>query len=513
MFSTPRLPSWLRDRGVHGSDLVIAALLAGISAVIAVALWNGLGLLYPAGSDVTIWSRSAFNLGIARPSLGAPAYPIAVRLIGSLTGVDPLQAGVGVARLSIALAGPATYTLARMLGATRPAAVVVALLVLVEPHVASLGAQMQPDATALLALTLAPCAALAYLRQPTWGRFAVLVLVTAAAALVRAQLLFFVLPMAAVIALAPTTPAQRLLRVALLAAGLALAILAVVPPDVPKWPQPWLARLAMPVTDLTASGTPKYWTEFGTRDELDAVYRQGLIQRVAFYGKAALTRAPALWLWWAAGTAAGLILGRRRRIVVLAVMFCALPALFVHSKDRHVIIVLPALAAAFAAFCSSRRSRTAALSALAAGVLIWGLTLGAWGPRTRALREQASRTHQLSAFGKTLCAQLEPGAIGDGDLDAFLSCPIPTSFPWNPGTNLEWKVVWAGSEPPPGLGPLAVGNDLFPVYRLRPDLQGPDRPCYASVPVNEVWAARETRRTGDWPMEPSCEPGDVRRTR
>jgi len=485
--------------------VAVALALAGYGAALAVVLWSRLGLLYPAGSDVTIWVRSAVDLAAGRPTLGAPGYPAAVRWLEALTGVDPLQAGVGVTRISMALAGPATYALARMLGAARPAGVAAALLVLAEPHVASLGTQMQPDATAMLVLTLAPAVALAYLRRPSWGRFALLVLVTAGAALIRAQLLFLA-PMAALVAAAaPGAPWQRILRGGLLLGGLAAAVALAVPLDYPKWPQPWLNRLAMPLTDLTAPTTPKYWTEFGSRTALDEVYERGLVNRVLFYGKTAVSRAPALWLWWLAGVAAALTLGRRRRVAVLAVALCAVPALFVHSKDRHVFIALPVLAAAMAAFASSRRSRAGWIGGLGAGLLIWGLTLGSWGPRVTAIREQSARTGQLSAFGKALCVHLEPGAFGDGHLDAFLSCPIPTAVPWSPGAAVEWKVVWAGGDPPEGFGPLDVGNDLFGVYRLRPDLVGTQRPCYASSPVDMPLSRMDPASAGDWPLEPPCD--------
>ena len=513
MAATAR-PSWLQGRGPQVIDGVIALALAGVSLAGALLLWHRLGLLYPAGSDVTIWVRSAVDLGAGRPTLGAPGYPAAVHLVAALTGVDPLQAGVCVTRISMALAGPATYALARMLGAARPAAVAAALLVLAEPHVASLGTQMQPDATAMVVLTLAPAVALAYLRRPTWGRFALLALVTACAMLIRAQLLFLV-PMSALVAvLGRAPPKQRILRLALLVGALVVAVVLAVPPEFAKWPQPWLSRMAMPVTDLTAASTPKYWTEFGSRTALDEVYERGLVGRILFYGKTAVTRAPALWLGWAAGVGAALALGRRRGFVVLAVALCAVPALFVHSKDRHVFIALPVLAAAMAAFASSRRSRAVMVAAAAAGLLVWSLTLGSWGPRTAAIREQSARTAQLSTFSKALCAHLEPGALGDGHLDAFLSCPIPTNIPWKRGAAVEWKVVWAGGDPPAGFGPLDVGDDLFGVYRLRPDLVGPERPCHGSSPVNVPLSRLDPLEAGDWPLEPPCDgsmPADLDR--
>ncbi len=488
-------------------DLAWALPLALAGGLAPLLLRHSLDLLYPAGSDPSLWVLTPLDILAGRPTAVMPGFPALVAVGHGVLGLDRIGTATGLVLAAMPLVGPAAYALARAAGATRPWAAVAGVLVLGHPAVACFGVQLQPDAPALVVFALALALGCASLKRGARGSAGLLVGAAIAALLVREQgvLLLPALLLAAV--KMPGTPPRRVLRV-LLIVGVPLLLIGLQPyRELPRPELPLLARIWEPVGDVLSAERPPFWQEFG-RDGFSArLHRGPLLPRLWFYGNHVLRQFPALWAWIGLGLVLGLA-GRRREQRWLALALAPfLVGLLVLVKERHLAVILPVAVASWAVSVSSIRRRWLAGGVAAAGIACFAWTLTGWPQRARDMQQQAFQTHQLSWFGSELCRQLEPGAVaGNDESQALMYCPLPKVH-WSQGSPLEWKVVWFGPGSPDheGWGEVELASPLYSVYRLRPDLRGENRPCHGSLPAPGAPYVAFVRQQG-WILEPPCEP-------
>ena len=497
-----RLPAGVR-RLLPDLLWVLPLALAGVLG--PVLLRHLLELSYPAGSDPVLWTLTPLDILAGRPTTVMPGFPALVAVGHGLLGLDRIGTATALVALSMALVGPATFALARAVGATQPWAAAAGVAVLGHPVVACFGVQLQPDATALVVFALAVAAASAALR---WGGrrwTTALVIASIAAILVREQgvlLLPFLLGAAVV---SRGKPRHRTLRALLIVGVPAFALWLQPYRELPTPELPLLSRMWEPLGDVLSSSRPPFFQEFGA-ETAERLHRGPLLPRLVFYATHVARAFPSLWACVGLGVLLGLVGGNRQRRWLVLALAPFLLGLLVLTKERHVAVILPLVAAAWASSGTTVRSRVLAIGVALAGIACWGWTLAGWPQRAADMQQQAFRTHQFSWFGTELCRKLEPGAVsGNDQVQALMYCPLPKVH-WSRGTPLEWKVVWIGYGAPEeeGWGQLELESPLYSVYRLRPDLRGEARPCHDSLPAPGAPYVVQVRPE-EWELRPGCE--------
>jgi hypothetical protein len=485
--------SWRRlDTGLCGLAL-------GLAAAILWIFKATFRLEGPLGSDAILWLFSGLDLLDGGVPVAAPLYPALVLLPSRLAGLGPLEFGVALSALALVLAPPLAYASARLLGAEPPRALLLSVAPLLAPGVLALGLQFQPDALTLLFLSALPILLHGHLSRPAPLATALLLLATATAPLLREHgLVLFVL----LLALIPMAPLPLRHRVAALLLAL-LATLAL--PMVfggsfgAPWDQPWHLRVRDALSAPAASTLGPYADRLSLpdREVLAGLHAAGDLFGIGvFHARHAISVDPAAWLLWTAGLLAALRMGTRRALAFLPSLLCALPALFIWSQPRHLLVTLPAAALALGlAFTppTAPRSERPIWRRAAARILFPALLVAlglAWAPSWRAVGERmavdASRMGKVRSFGEALCALSDPEDLVTGPFpELLLFCPRRAHEPTLDGDGADWRTWWIHSrQPAEGWDPVeGLG---FPVFRLRADLKGSERPCASSLPAPQT---------------------------
>ncbi len=504
-----RLPTAARD-------LVTTLALASVAAAVTPLLFHVLGLQAPAGSDPGMWEVSAMDLAASGTTMTAPLYPATVAGLSWLSGASAPDAAWLLAQIFFVAIAPLTYGVARLAGAARTPAVLAAFLGLGVPSAAAFSVQSQADGLAALVLLGCVGALLLYLRRGSWPSFVPLALATGLVVLVREHTFPVAGMLAAAATLRRTGHGTRLARaVVLVAVVWAAPGITGLDPGFP-WQQKWFqVRTGGAVVDMVQQQLPPHVAELqpDRRAPYERAYEDGdQLAITLLNAQTNLARGWAPWSWIALGLLLACVLGGARRITFLAVLVCALPALVGWSQPRHVAIYLPVVATAWAAVTTRAPPRRRTVLTILAIALMAACQLE-WHNVARWSRRHSESRAEMRDFGQALCAVLEPGAVsvcGKPRLSAY--CPLPRLMP-TMGSPMDWKMVclndmpeilpdWAGLEQA-GWAPLDIGKELYPIYRLQPELVGAERPCVGSTLADRVHYGK-TAKASPSSLAPPC---------
>jgi hypothetical protein len=441
-----------------------------------------------------LWSFTALDMRSGIAATLPPAYPGLTALLSALTGAEVLDAATAVSAGAMSAVPALTWLLARRLGARWAAALVAALVPLLTPALLIEGHQITPDPLTAVTLLLLALAGATWAERPALPTLGALLFAVAVAYVVREHGLVAA-PLAALAILA--TPAPAWLRLCgALAVGAAIWVapaLCLHPPVVP-WHSTWWARATLVLSDAL-SDDPSWKTK-----PAQAAVENTRLALMAH----ALRGAPYGWAWLLLGLCGAALLPRPARAALAVGALPALPALFIYSQPRHVLVVVPVAAAV--AMAGSRRFGGLARRALLVELALFALVGGAhsWGAVAHLLEGQVGETRRLRTFGEAICAQPEQGLIWTGDMRAFTFCPLPRFENTGQADPALWKTLYAGPESP---GDDFVRLDLpsgttFEVYRLGwsvPD----ERPCLASRP--QAGAPYLFSRARPLRLDPPCD--------
>ncbi len=472
-------PEHSAARFMPATDSLALALVVLVSGLVSLALGPLLGLAGPAGLDADLWVLSAWNAEVGAPTVVTPAFPA---LLAAVSDGPSVTSAARLSALLAVLLPPATFLLARQLGARRGPAMLGALLLLLVPQVGGLAVTIQPDGLLALGLLASVGAALWVLRRPSTAAFLALALLAAGLPLVREHGLVVAPLLIAVAGLAPGTPADRAVRVLALAAAVIVGPMALGLPAGLPWEQAWFDRVGgASVLELAHTDRPP--------PELTEALRARLARGGpgAFVALAAndISRAIVPWLWVLLGfivialPAPGT--GWLRRFTPLIGLLPTLPTLLVWSQPRHVAVAVPvAIATIAAGFSGEGKDLTHRVLRGLAGLALVASLVG-WVEARALLDAQAQDIVDVQRFGDALCEKARPGDLAAGEPRAVLGCPLPRNEVGDtPGAG-DWR-TWLITEeqPPPGWVSVPVGNHRWRVYRL-PDPPG-GRPCQDSAP-------------------------------
>lgn len=507
-------PSWRGDRAGYAAMGVLGLLVPCF-------MQFGIDFPAPPGSDPGLWELSAMNITVGAPSAVAPLYPALVAGVVSAFHLHVVHASQVVTALAFFTLVPLSYRLARGLGARPCWAVLGALLVYLHPRVAPLSLKCQADALTALVFTAGALATLAVFRRPSFGNGLALAAVTACSFYVREQGLTVTVPLLLVAAAAPGAIRMRAGRVL---GGCALLILLPLAwgasLELP-WQHPWFAhRVGEAVTDAHA-GIPTYI------DAVDETFKQAYLAaersgnrliRTWLVFTRSLDRNGYCWVWVAVGFLSLVRLRGARLLAPLPILLPGLSALVIFAEPRHVAVLLPVAGAAWAAAATGLGRWLWRAAALGAGLLALGVGLL---ERDLAVGEtwgQSVQRASFKKFGEELCSHLEPGAIvaGGGAPRRLAWCPLVRQVRPVFDSPLEWKLVWMGDMPrrmgrwsefeERGWARLKLRHSREPVYRLKPELTGEERPCYHSLPTGTL-AYLGDPADQEMELEPPCSVG------
>jgi len=475
-------------------DPVVAGLLAALTALVGVLLQRAQHPGLPFGVDMDLWSFTALDMGLGLGSTLPPAYPGLTALLARVTGAGTLDAATGVSAGAMAAVPALGWLLARKLGAGRPAALIAAFVPLATPGLLFEGHQITPDPLTAAVLLLLALAAATWAGRPAPLALGTLLLAVAALYVTREHGLVAAPLAVAVILLAPAPLWLRVLGAAGVGAAIWLApSLCLHPPALP-WHSTWWSRAALVANDAL-SDDPSW----------RAKPAQALVEntRLSLMGHA-LEGAPFGWAWLLLGLGGAALLPLPARAALAVGALPALPALFIFSQPRHVLVVVPVAAAV--ALAASRRLAGGARWILLAGAAAFGLAGAArtWDHTAWLMEGQVGETVQLRALGRAICALPEQGLIWSGDMRAFTFCPLPRFENSGRGDAALWKVLYAGDASP---GEDFVRLDLprgtgFEIHRLGWTSPG-ERPCLASKPAAgapHIFSVARAMR-----LEPGCD--------
>jgi hypothetical protein len=461
---------------------------------LSLALW---GLLVPrmlsayygfagiGGSDPGMWEAAARAKTWGEPSTVAPLFPLLIGLLQPL-GLGWDGAGAQISALAFAALGPATWLLARRLGAPPPLALLAGSLPLLEPWLALGALQCQPDTLTALIFVLALLSALAWTRSASWSGLLALILAVGLLPSTREHA-----PPLAVALLLPLVAARGPgpFRVGVLLLGLCAALLTPLLLGEPfglPWEQPWVqARYGEVFHDFFSTGAPAFLggTPRGFREAFAAAYAQGDRLRIAWlHASLSFHSGWSPWLWLPPALV-GLLLLKGRARWVMALAFTPLLAVFGGAQQpRHVAVLVPLAAACWVA--SLQRFRLQERVALVLATLglcsVCALNLDRAAADHRHRAEQRQR---LRAFSEELCERVGPEALSAG------GNPRPSIYCERPRRTLAeaerhgGPIFWVGPLPQQrpdawprlrqaGWALLPMQSDLYPVY-LRPWGDGP----------------------------------------
>jgi len=482
-----------------------------------------LGMVGPGGSDPGLWVLAAENLRVGASPTTAPLYPGLAAGLAAITGASTAGAAHAVSVVAFALLPPVTWLLARRLGADTITAMVAGVLGLLLPSCMVFAVQIQADALTALVLLGMALACLAFMRRPGWGQLAGLMVSAASLALVREQ----IVPLAALmvlLALLPKGgPGRRILRaVAVAVAVWAAPLLLGLDPGLP-WQQTWFVdRVGEAARDATGAAIPKHIRELPShmREPYVAAYERGdQLALMLLHMRRSLVMNWHAWIFMGLGGAGVAMLRDKRGVAIALVMLGLGPPLVAWSQPRHIAVFAPVAAAAWAA-SFARRPLWGKLLLAAAAVAVAVLGQGEWATVARKQAAQARTRVEIAQFGAELCTWLEPGAVVmAGNARSAAYCPLPR-VQGGMGTPYDWKLVWLGDMPQQhpawtsleagGWAQLELTAGFIPVYRLRPWLEGAERPCAGSVPVGPFSHSR-FGVMAELPLSPPCEePSPIR---
>ncbi len=496
------------DRGPSRVDAGIGAALLGVGAAFVPVLSGVLGLAEPAGGDADLWGLYALNTPLGAPSAVPPAFPALVYLLHAATGLMPVPAAGLAAWIGAALVPPATYLLARGLGAGRALAIAAASLALLTPHTAALTTQAQPDTWVMLLLLCGALAVLAVRRWPGALGSSLLAVIAGTAPLWRSHGLVLA---AVLLGLAPVLHGRLAWRGARVVAILGVLVLA---PALfgqgagTPWDQPWFTRVANAGAELRTSDVPvhaRLEVPAEERDRIASYYHDGArFGLIRYHATRAIGGAPEAWALVVAALALTAVGGvGLRRLAPLAPLVAVLPALVVWSDPRHVAVALPVAFAAMAAGPVGRR-RHARWAGLALAGILAVVAQRTWPAVADELRTQSAGNGYLADVGAEICERARPGDLAAGDLKAFLYCPMPFAPPGDPAT--DWRIWWVTRAPrtEAGWGRIHTDSPRFHVHRLHPEITGDDRPCHDSfAPASTPYITPHPQLVA---LAPPCEP-------
>jgi hypothetical protein len=502
------------------------ALLTMLGAVALLAFRKAFGLWGPLGSDAVLWELSALNLTVGSAPVVPPAYPAASALLALLPGIDVLHAGLLVSAAAFVALPATVFRLGRDLGFDRKLATLAALVPLASAELLAFGLQEQPDAFTAFFLVIAVIALLAYHQRGGWGATVGIALLGALAPLVREHGLVLSILLLPNLLLRPGRRDPRLRwRLAVLAAGLGLWItlpLAFHGNAGLPWQQAWQSRSSDALSALLARHVGAYGDRLprAARATLEHMHQKRKLAGIIwFHASRALGQEPAGWTWLGLGLLGASASGRKRGFALALALVPSLLGLAIWSQARHVLVAVPvAVVASFAGFlraqaalaharsrrCPSEepgrtwsRWRIAVVGLPSLGLCVpWLVAFPRMGGE---LAVEAGRLEAVRSFGEALCRMSTPDDLLAGPFpEVMLFCPRRRNVPALDGDAADWHTFWVSSVAPATGWERVEGESLtFPVYRLRPDLSGPDRPCagsrpvphtpYQSVPLAAVW--------------------------
>ncbi|MFH1463717.1 MAG: hypothetical protein ABIO70_04950 [Pseudomonadota bacterium] len=473
------------------SDAIPIAILLSLAVLAQLLLRSLLDVDLPIGLDMELWGFATLNASVGGESFMHPLYPVLSSLLMQIAGMTHLDAAVVVSSLAGVLVPPATWGLARLLGATPRTALGAGLAALLFPGVLVFGSLVSADAATTLALIALAAAAAAYARTPDWRRLGLLVAALAVTSILREHGTLCAVLSVPLVLLAPERHHQRVLGLVAIAAGLVLAPLLVgAPPSLPGT-APWAGRLLVPLMDIL--------------DEHDATLARfpvggldlGPFHTIAF----AVTRAPVAWVWVALAYTASLRGDRALRAAMLVGVGPALAGLMVISQPRHVWVTLPICIAAWLA--APRAAGTPRRLVLASSALLLLLAQTRWipleneGKQRNTWKDSYSISTEIGRFvhesgqyrrrSAAICALAGPNDLWAGDPDPFLFCPMRQTRVYQEpdAANLH---TWYAGERAPCEGWRRVWHpDIHtPVFRFL--WMGADRPipCADSAPAADT---------------------------
>lgn len=452
--------------------------LALVGALVPLGLWAWFRFPAIGGADPGMWEAAALGVAQGRPSPVTPVFPVLISLLVKLTGLGWDRAGMTLAVAAFIALGPATFLLARRLGATSPLAGLAGLLVLLEPWLALGALQCQPDSLSALAFILAMLVGLGWLEAPSRPRLLAMVMVIGLLPQVREHAPPMAMGLLILLIVAPGS-----LRVRLGRGGLAVVAVLLAPlllgesPELP-WEQHWVQlRWGEVVHHFFETGAPDFLagTPQGYRQAFAAAYADGDRLRIAWlHASLSFHSGWSPWLWLLPGFAGWLLLGRRRWVLLLGF----LPLLAVPGgaqQPRHVAVLVPLAAACWVAALPRFRSQERAiLAALSVGLAVL-CTLNL----PRAARDHQARCElreRIVEFAAELCQRLPPHAIAaGGNQRPLIYCDRPQLEPVEAERH-QGLVFWIGPLPQQrpqdwprlqaeGWAALPMDSALYPVFQ------------------------------------------------
>ncbi len=478
MSESPRLSSEPRSHRL--GRWALPALLALLGVLVPFSLGHWYGFSGIGGADPGMREAAALVVADGEPSPVAPVFPTLIAVLVRLTGLGWDQAGAGLAAVAFVALGPATWLLARRLGASPGLAFMGGLAVVFEPWLALGALQCQPDSMSALAFVLAMLAALAWLRSPGWPRLLVLVLVVGLLPQVREHAPLIVVGLLVLLAVSPGRWQERIGRLLLGLIAVSLAPLLLGEATLLPWDQHWVQlRWGEVVGHFFETGTPDFLsgTPRGYREAFAQAYADGSRLRIAWlHVSLSFHSGWSPWLWLLPGVAGWLLLGRRRWVLLLGF----LPLLAVPGgaqQPRHVAVLVPLAAACWvAALPRFRRPERFTLVALTVALgLLCSLNL------TRAAGDHRLRCElrgRIAAFAVELCQRTPADAVVVGGNPRPLIYCQRERLPLVEAGQRVGPALWIGPLPQQrradwaqlqsaGWAPLTMDSDLYPVY-IRP---------------------------------------------
>jgi len=458
------------------------ALLALVGVGVSWALWAWYRFPAIGGADPGMWEAAAQTVARGEPSPVAPVFPVLVAAVVKVSGLGWDRAGMVIAVLCFAALGPATFLLARRLGAPVALSVLGGLVVSLEPWLALGSLQCQPDTLSALVFVLAMLAGLAWLDAPRWPRLLLLLAIIGILPQVREHAPPVAAGLMVLLVASPGRWSQRLGR-------LGLAVLAVLlvpmllgePPGLP-WEQHWVQlRWGEVVRHFFETGSPSFLsgTPRGYREAFAQAYAEGSRLRIAWlHASLSFHSGWSPWLWLFPGLAGWLLLGRRRWLLLAGL----LPLLAVPGgaqQPRHVAVLVPLAVvcwvAALVRFGKPERW------------VLGGFTL-ALAMLCCINLPRAARDHQLRCelrgrimeFSDELCLRTAPEAISAGGNQRPLVYCERRQLGLAEAEQQPGPLFWVGALPEQrredwprlqasGWTPLQMKSELYPVFQRTGD--------------------------------------------
>ncbi len=455
--------------------------LALLGALVPLALWAWHDVPTIGGADPGMWEAAALVVAAGEPSPVAPVFPRIIAALTGLTGLGWDAAGMAVAWACFAALGPATWMLARRLGASPALAGLGAAAVLLEPWLGLGALQCQPDSLSALVFVAAMLLGLAWVRDPRWRRLLPLLLVIGLLPQVREHAPLMAAGLIGLLALAPGSWTARVGRVALaLLAVLVTPVLLGEPPALP-WELHWVQlRWGEVVQHFFETGSPAFLegTPRAFGESFAEAYAGGQRLRIAWlHASLSFHSGWAPWLWLLPGLAGWLLLGRRRWLLLAGF----LPLLAVPGgaqQPRHVAVLVPLALACWAASLTRLRrpERSVLAGASVALVLVCCLNL------PRAAQDHAQRCAlrlRIIELADELCARLPADAVAAGGnprplvycdrprVELVAAEPLPVTLFWIGPLPEQRREDWPRLQAD-GWRPLPLESEQYPVY-TRPE--------------------------------------------